>query len=591
MGLWLARIPLVPPFTTSDTNLRGGTSPFRFEKERLTTPLAILIFVFGIVCAAACLWIMRAGYSPTPFGDEWTVLAKLGKSISFPSWLWQQHNEHRYPLLKLTIYADVQWFAAKGIFLFALTFLAMALHWSLWAVFLRKVAALPWSVWMVTAGFFGFCIFNPSQHENLTWAFQWSFVAAFAFGSASFVALVWLVKDGQPWRAVILASASAFLAEFTLASGLLCWPVLIVGSFLLPFRSRQRWALLGVGASAFFLYLYGYQQPGYHAGPLESLKAPGRLIQYCLRYLDHPLSHYFVHALFAFVVLAVAVAASLRFLYRNPPTREVAVALGMSMLFIVLTGLMTASGRMNLGLNQAESSRYQTPVMLLWGCAFAALAITAWTARPHGMWLVNAVALTAILLPIKEVRPLIEEVEARAGMVSLAGESLDRGINDPEIQRKLAAGAGDILDGAALLHRLGDHTGPVSGNTAELTNAVPPGESQSCPGAFDQLALVQRVTPGPAELVASGWALDSHRQPVKEIVILDDSGKVLATTSPHFARPDVLHAIPGAKGLPGWQTYVTAPANSGSLHLKAIVDGGYSCIIAHGTKPVPAIVK
>lgn len=584
----LARIPVVSYPTTDEANLRG-THPFTFEKERLIVPLAALVFVFGTVCALVCLWIMRAGYSPTPFGDEWTVLAKLAKSNSFFAWLWQQHNEHRYPFLKLTIYADVRWFAAKGIFLFALTFLAMALHWSVWAAFLRKAAALPWSVWMVTAGFFAFCIFNPSQHENLTWAFQWSFVAAFAFASASFIALVWLAKKGQLWRAVLIASASALLSEFTLASGLLCWPVLVLGSFLLPFRSRQRGALLGISVLAVSLYLYGYHQPAYHAGPLQSLKSPGRLIQYCLRYLDHPLAHYFMQPLFVFFVLAVLVAAALGFLYRNAATHAVAVALGMPILFIALTALMTASGRVTLGLNQAESSRYQTPVLLFWACCFGALAIAIWTARPHRMWLVNGAAFIAILLTVRDLRPLIEEVQARAGVVSLAGESLDQGIRDPDIQQKLASGTGDIVGGDALLRRLGDHAGPAESGTAGLADALRSGDSQSCPGAFDQLIPLERSTPGTPELRASGWALDATRRPVKKVVIVDDSGEVLAASSLHFPRPDVLQAIPGAKGLPGWQAYLPAPPGSGVLHLKAILDDGGSCSVAHGTKPVPKL--
>ena len=583
----VARIALVSSLTTDPANLRGGSPPFEFQKERLTLPLAVLIFVFGVACAAICLWVMRAGYSPTPFGDEWTTLARLAKSTSFPSWLWEQHNEHRYPLLKLTIYADVRWFAAKGIFLFALTFLAMALHWSLWAIFLRKAAALPWSLWMVTAGFFAFCIFNPSQHENLTWAFQWSFVAAFSFASASFIALVWLEKNGQPWRAIVLACISAVLSEFTLASGLLCWPVLVIGSFFLPFRSRQRWALLGVSVLAIFLYLLGYHQPGYHATPLASLRAPDRLIRYSLRYLDHPLSHYVVHTLFALVVLGIAVWIALRYLYRSAATRSAAVALAMPIGFIVLTALMTASGRMNLGLDQSEASRYQTPVMLFWACSFATLAIATWTARPRRMWMLNAFALTAILLPVRDISPLIEQVQARASAVSLAGESLDQNVTDPNVQARLANGMPDIIGGLSLLRGLGDHAGPVENGTAGL---IQPG-SETCPGAFDEVAPLQRLMPGPAEFRASGWALDSRLRPVSEIVILDGSGKVLAASSLHFARPDVIKAIPGAKGLPGWELYVPVPAGFlGTLHVQGIADG-HSCVIAHGTKPVPELAK
>ena len=201
---------------------------------------------------------MKIAFSPTPYADQWAILDDIRKGERWFSltWLWKQANEHRIPLLRLAISADLQFFGGHGYLLYPLSFLTLLMQWLMWALFIRKAANLPNLIWMPIAGFFGFCFFCPSQIQNFYAAIQWTFIAEFFFSSAAFIALAWFSAKGQPWRAVGLASLTAFLSEATLANGVLTWPILWVATVGLPMRHKHRLVLGGTGVAAIALYFH-----------------------------------------------------------------------------------------------------------------------------------------------------------------------------------------------------------------------------------------------------------------------------------------------------------------------------------------------
>src|SRR5439155_1033544 len=110
---------------------------------------------------------------------------------------------------------------------------------------------------------------------------------------------------------------------------------------------------------------------------------------------------------------------------RRPRTHVVGVVFAATMCFVLATAAMTGLGRLKLGIQQAEDSRYETPAMLYWGCAFAALIIAAWQLRSwRDVLALNTAAVLAIILPLGNLRALNESVRARADRASLSGESL-----------------------------------------------------------------------------------------------------------------------------------------------------------------------
>jgi hypothetical protein len=547
--------------------------------ERIIFASAFLILSFGLLTAGICAWLMMIGYSPTPYADQWAILWDFARGAKWfsPSWLWQQHSEHRIPLVRLAVYLDFRWFGDHGFLLFSLIFLTLSAHWAMWALFVRKAVNLPRVIWMGVAGFLAFCIFCPSQTENLYWGLQWTFVAAFFFSSASFIALSWFAPT-KPWHAVGFASLAAFLAESSLASGLVTWPVLWLGMLALPLRRRHRLVLASAGVVAIAVYVYHFHGTQVHSDPVSSLRQPAQVGRYVIRYIDHCLSYYFVHPGIAAGALSAIAFAALIFLLRRPNTHALGLSLAMTMCFVLGTGLITALGRLKFGIEQATASRYQGAVMLYWGCAFTALTVAAWQLRSwRDVLALNAAALAVMLLPLRNLKPLGDEVHARAERFSVIGESLDRGVLDPALQDELSAGPWAFIPGTIYLHQHGDlvglHPPDLSISTTQISNL----DRGACEGYLDAVSRVSRFEPGPPVVRADGWALDSRRhRPADAIAIIDDRGTLLAVTSFHLPRPDVLHTHAGAEGLPGWRIYVPLPPTSKQLRAVAIT-GGHDC--------------
>ncbi|MGI9072896.1 MAG: hypothetical protein ACR2JB_16665 [Bryobacteraceae bacterium] len=526
---------------------------------------------------------MRIAFSPTPHADQWAILDDItaGQKWFSPTWLWKQANEHRIPLLRLAICADLQFFGGHGYLLYSLTFLTLLMQWLMWALFVRRAADLPNSIWMPIAGFFAFCFFCPSQIENFYSAILWTFVAEFFFSSAAFIALAWFASNGQSWRAIGLASVAAFLAEGSLANGVLTWPILWLATLALPMRRKHRVVLGGTGVAAIALYLYHYWQPSYHLNPLQTIRQPSLVAQYVLRYIDHCLSNFFVQAGFVASALSVTAFAALLFLLWRPRTHMVGVALTATMCFVLGTGAMTGLGRLTFGIEQAEDSRYQNPVMLYWACAFAALVIGAWQL---GWWrdvlALNMAAIAAIFLPVADLGPLTEKVRTRADIHSLAGESLDRGLVDPLMQQNLVIPISVIVPITRYLHAHGVALGP---SPPHLPSSIVTSnwETGACEGWLDAISPLTRFDPGPREVRADGWAINHRmRGPAESIAIIDGHGTVLAQSSLHFDRPDVLATNPGMQGRVGWHIYVPISKQASQLQAVAIVDGR-GCPLTH----------
>ncbi len=543
--------------------------------QRLSLACAVIILLAGLATAAFCPVLMKMAFTPTPHVDQWAILNDIsaGEKWYSVTWLWKQHNEHRIPLLRLALYADLHFFGGHGVLLYALMFLTLLVQWLMWSVFLRKAASLSTLISLPIIGFLGFCFFCPSQYQNFYSAIQWTFIAEFFFASAAFIALAWFAAKLRPWTAVCLASAAAFLAEGSLASGVFTWPVVFLETFALPLRRRHRFALAGIGALAMTLYLYNYWQPPYHSNPLQTIQQPWPVLQYLITYIGFCLSAYFVQPGFAAIVLSVAAFAAVAFLIRRRETHIAGVALAASMLFVWITGGLIALGRLKLGIAQAQDSRYQTPVMLYWGCAFAALVIAAWLLRSwRDVLVLNLVAIAAIFIPVGRLAPLIEIVQERADLVSLGGESLDRGVVDPFNEPALLIPMRVIIPVTRYLHSHSVALGPNPPRIALSTlthNLIHP----ECRGHLDTIWPVTRFDPGPREIRVNGWAINNGTDgPVDAVAILDGHGTVLAESSLHFRREDVLKSQSGAWGRVGWHIYIPVSDPSEQIRAVAIVN-------------------
>lgn len=340
--------------------------------ERPSVHLLLRIAQWAALAAPAALvlaLILRYGVN-LPYWDQWALLdalVALREGTVRWDYLFAQHNEHRMPFTKAIMLATALatgWnVRADLIVSFLVSLGTLGVIWALMKPTLDRLGALT-----------GFCaalamsalLFSLEQWENWLWGWQvqW-FLTVLALVSAVACA-TWSLTAERPLPLVAASAVAATIGQFTLASGVLIWVLVLLILFL---HRERRWivpAWIACAAVSCLLYFAGYHRPPHHPSPLLALEMPELTVTYIAMYLSGPLGREATTAAsiggwisFAFVLFALI--AAIRF---RDDLGKVAhwVALGA---FAIGNAALTAVGRVGFGIEQALMNRYVTIALLL----------------------------------------------------------------------------------------------------------------------------------------------------------------------------------------------------------------------------------
>jgi hypothetical protein len=413
------------------------------------------MIIAALVAMIFCALLMVRGYVRCPFWDQWWVVAQIadGESPRSLAWLWSQQNEHRILFPRLLVWLDLSVFGARNISLFLFTFAVQLAHWLLWIFAIRRWGPTGQGLHWTLVGLFGYCLFCPNQIENFVWAFQFLFLLTFFLATLAFVCALLLDEVKARGRLMSIEIAAPLLALCSLAAGLLIWPFLIALSYLRKTNRRMLTLLLVVAVVSYVAYFAGYQRPPYHSSLWASLQLPKLLFRYILTFFGT--SWWFLLPHLARTIALAAICFALFLLVSRLREREnlgkFESLLFVELAFLLTTALVTALGRMTLGIGQASASRYQTPAMLFWACLASLLLL--WLSRRGNVRLMvaaRALIVTVVSLSALGMRPIYSANEARARDLGNACEVVASGKLEPGVTDKL-------LDRPEVLKRGGEY--------------------------------------------------------------------------------------------------------------------------------------
>jgi hypothetical protein len=336
--------------------------------------LSYAILLGGILTMGISAYLVVVSYSSLPCWDGWTQVsyAAHGGDPFTLGWLWKQHNEHRMPIPKLLLLADLRWFRAS---LLASIFVIQLLQLWVLARSMRVFGTWRGPLWRSGVGLAAFGVFCPSQWENLSWGFQVCFVLPGLFATASFFGLLSYWKaSGEPsteagssWKYLPFSIAAALGATRSLVNGNLLWPILLAAALLLRLRLTAVVGYAISGVLTIVVYLQSYLLSWY---AMNSLRMPANMLRYLAAYFGSSwveMSFRLAEILgfFGLLVFLLLLSRLPSYIRRG---RALNVQLVLISLFCFGTGLLTAFGRSGFGINQAFTSRYQTISLLFWCC-------------------------------------------------------------------------------------------------------------------------------------------------------------------------------------------------------------------------------
>lgn len=549
---------------------RGRSIFFLYSLTALQRLISVLLIGLGaFVALSTTVCVYRFG-SAVLILDQWTdfrfIKLYLDGNLQFIQ-LFDQHNEHRIFFPRLVFFLDYFLSNSENIVDFTVNILSqfgtlVGISVMYWKTGRDRVIFFP----MVSLA--SILLFSLAQKENFMWGFQVQFFSVLTAAVAAFLFFS-LASDrearGLPsWTYRMLSYFMAFVATYTLSSGILCAFILIPLAVIQ--RASKSVILITVICAALFAVSYfdHFKPIPYHAPYEYSLEHPIEYARYVSAYLGNPLSflnedmgfpHRALQIGFGFAGIILTVAAVWRVIrFRDDGFFRSGLVAVMS--FVFGTAMLTALGRVTFGLEQAFSGRYITPVSVFW-----AAHIFYWASLRSS--LSRGAALIRyggpiFVLPIA-VGCLLAHVDGwHQSVVSFLFYNRVQDAFLSDVHTDDFPTDGPILDNLGFLrqHRLSVFA--LADNRIleqTLVRTFPVATAGACVGALDTLAAASSTG-----LQAEGWAWDTRaKRRVDRIFITNAAGAVIGFGSGGWWRPDVPKALPEVRvGSVGWKGFLKA---------------------------------
>lgn len=527
-----------------------------------------VVFALGLITLFTTIFGVWRHFSPIPYADSWDgTIAFYSRAMESP-WraFFEQHNEHRLVFSRLIFFPDVRYFGGRNVLslianlilagLLALSFLRIALH---------HQHALPRASRFGLAGTVLMFVFSWMQQDNFAWGFQSQWFAIYLFALLAFYALQLAAEEsaagskrnGLRWFVVAIVTGIA--AACSMASGLLVWPVLILQAFYLRLRLRAVVALLAIAAAVWLAFFMDWHAPPNTGKPEAGLlEHPVLTVRYALMYLGSPayfarLGEAGAYLLGVFVLATLAVGCTQALQRRKD--RPHATSLLAFAIFIAGNALITASGRLVIGMDTALSSRYTTASLT---CALALLIFVLVNSRSTtALNRAMAVTLLAVLAIGSYQRVAFKSNRGLAYERMVAGLALRAHLYDNTFTRSIYPDVSALQHDAVLAEtqRISIYA-PAQPDYPVVPEHV--SADSTCRGAIDHVTQTAR----PDLYRATGWIFDNANQRVPHsIVITDSSGVSIGEGVVGGERGDVRHTLGREATYTGWTAIFKVPAD------------------------------
>lgn len=556
---------------------------FAYLVGSLTSVLACVLAIY-IICFT--IYSVRRLYSAVPSGDVWWFIKDIADFKSHRiglNFLWSQHSEHRIVLARLILWIDLHFFHFRGVFAIFCSFLfqaceALLLSFAFWRI---RTNGLPSKV--AYAALVCGLMFSSSQIENFVLPFQVQFPLAFLVSSVSiFLVLRHCEAFGGDWVAFLLGLLAATCATLSLGSGLLVWPVLILICFIERGSLRTLSTTAVAGAAIWTVYFFGYHSPSDNSTPLASLTHPLSVSAFAFTFLASVISTKPspLAGILGLCLLSTAAIGFAFYIRTRSDFWRLRAFFVYTSLFLVLTAILTALGRLNYGIFEAATIRYRTPALIFWAVILG-LGSTWWNGktgdigRSLGTPILSVLFLAIFVLPAQRL-----PVEQFA--------SLSTQVNDDGIALAFEA-TGNVYDQLFSLrpdlvrryapflreNRLSLFADPLfTARGQSLASLFGSTSAQECSGSVDGLKSSDETAKEKGAV--SGWIWlrnESHRP--ANIVLADDRNIVIGLAqgiAPHQNAAWYLHNP--TRFLTRWSGYFHAEPTSKIIAAYVVLDDG-----------------
>jgi len=521
---------------------------FHIDRKIICAALLLVALIPVVLAVIATLrhWV------PLPYWDEWfspgTLLISYAKGTLTFSDFFLQHNESRkaFPcLLYITLTKLHGWDVrdAMVVTLLEVTAICGLLLW----LFLRTKGATTITA-LVAFAVTTFLCFSPVQYDNFLWGLLFEL---FFPGLATILVAVVNLSKFRFGIKTIINVVVALVATYTFTNGMLLWMLgvpLPAAQESASKRARLLWYLIFalVGVAAILAYFLDYKRPPSHP-PFQFgiLQLAHYMILWVGGYFNAAPLPPFGVGVVVLILSIIVLANAITLLIRGANWRHFYPWFLISA-YAFSSGLITASGRVGFGVEQALSNRYAAVSLFVYlglvGTTFALYCYDQDGAVARRRWWIIGVGIAVIALAVpawafcfRAGQQLVVRTAQRNARLLCALEWMDVFPTNPDLKLILPypnvlRTRAHALAGAGLL-RCHLVSGRLVGQLKE-----------SGPSTDLSHGRIEEATIRDKSLITSGWIwLSNKRSDCVLIALRKPTGQLdlLSVIAPVIARPDI----------------------------------------------------
>ncbi len=331
----------------------------------IAVAVAILITtIYGIV----------NNYSGIPYWDEWDVYLGFYNKLQKGGYelfkaFFAQHNEHKVVVARIWFWVGFSFLKGHLWFQFAVSVLSQFTSLFMISYIVGKQNIHKHLKYILVSIVF-MLGFSWTQSESLMIGTQHAFWGVF-MNSLFLFFCIYLYTSTLQKKFFYLSLLFSFLTCFTFANGI--FALVISMLFILLYSVEKKTTIIFIAFSSFCigLYLYDFHEINGHSSIADSIKNhPVGVIHYVIRFFGGPILHLFnskAEIVDAFGIIFLFLSAmAYRIFFRHETKHPYTIILLLLLSFILISTFITATGRIKFGVEQANSSRYQTPALFGW---------------------------------------------------------------------------------------------------------------------------------------------------------------------------------------------------------------------------------
>jgi hypothetical protein len=555
-----------------------------------------LLFTLGVATLATTAFAVWRHFCPLPFADSWDGTIGFYMRAMQAPWqsFFEQHNEHRLTFSRLIFFVDVRYFGGRNVLsLIANLVLAGALAVTFYRITLHLRPTLSGPMRLGLAGATLVFTFSWIQNENFTWGFQSQWFAVYLFALLAFHSIERTAEAedrdqrGKSRGWFVTALASAWIAAYSMSSGVLVLPVMIIQATYLRLKKRDLVVLVAFAVAVWFAYLIDWIKPASSGNLTTGLRNdPIGALRYMLLYLGAPAFHARLGLIAAYacgmLTLTVLVVSCIRTV-RSTEKRPQGIAMLAFAIFVASNAVLTASGRLWFGIETALASRYTTASLACWLALIIFIALNSRTAKQFNRVIIVAVGATFIVAVGQRMALQSDNNVGYSRLV--AGLALRDHVYDPEIVKAVYPFP-DTLVGIAKQAE----AEKLSIFAPDQPDYLVPPDHISATSACDGAIEIISTTTTPDVYRATGWIYDTTaKQTAQAVVVTDASGATLGTGVTGGDREDIRSRFSQRARYSGWTAFFKAPA-TGSIRINGQLSGNTFCAV-QGEKSLSAAIS